>query len=314
MSSKITNKVPSKNANKTPKIKHTILIEGSVDLMRQQALNFIISSLNNLNVTRINPSEYVKGTLFKKMQLSLFGEPSLVIVENAENANAVLVNDILSMLNSDSYLVVMHSGANKARKIINAIKSRDSTIFNAVEPKYERDKVRYLQTIFANKKRVDATTLQIILQTYADFNEAIAVTSQIVNDAQNDIITQDIVKAYIKDTVEVSEFNLIDLVIAKDVQQLIPMLKTALISNVEPLLLVSLLFSKFKSMMKVASNNTGTMPNWLVQKVRGEMRFWDEYKIKTATSILAECDEKLKSTARNREYALESTFIKIAML
>src|SRR5699024_4492468 len=110
-----------------------ILLSGPEDFFVQRSIETVKNTLKSkhpeLEVTEIDGPQYTSGTLLTAASPSLFAEPRLIIITEADKISDAGVDDMLQycdMIAEDTTVIYQHGGGMRGKKVLDKIRSLDS--------------------------------------------------------------------------------------------------------------------------------------------------------------------------------------------
>jgi DNA polymerase-3 subunit delta len=140
-----------------------------------------------------------------------------------------------------------------------------------------------------------------------------AACAQLIADTEGASVTEAMVNRYYGGRVEATTFQIADHAIAGRGTEALVLLRHALHSGVEPVLLVAAFAMKLRSMAKVGGAKGGLdqvasdlgIPSWQVRIARENLRGWDESGLGRSIVTVADTDALVKGGGRDPHYAVE---------
>ncbi|MEY4396960.1 MAG: polymerase subunit delta [Actinomycetota bacterium] len=272
-----------------------------------------------LEVTDLDASQYTRGALLDYASPSLFGEPRMIRVSNAESTSDDFMDDVITYLDrveSDVIVMVRHGGGNRGKRMLDAIRSFSGTLeVDCVELKKEAERTAFVTSEF---KRLGVTAEQAAVAALVeaftdDLSELAAACSQMATDALGVKITKEFVDRYYEGREEVTAFAVVDAAIDGDRAEALRLLRHALQSGSDPVPLIATFAMKLRQMVKVAgfkgrpadaAKELGMAP-WMIDRAKRSLRGWTGPAIGTAIIAVAEADSMVKGDGRDPVYAVE---------
>ncbi|MFM6968546.1 MAG: DNA polymerase III subunit delta [Microbacteriaceae bacterium] len=272
-----------------------------------------------LEVTDLDASQYVRGSLLDFASPSLFGEPRMIRVSNAETTNDDFIDDIITYLDrveSDVIVLVRHGGGNRGKRMLDAIRGFTGTVeVDCAELKKGADRVAFVS---AELKRLGAKVEQDAVAALSeafsdDLAELAAACSQIATDALGETVTKAFVDRYYEGREEVTAFAVVDSAIDGNREEALRLLRHALQTGADPVPLIATFAMKLRQMVKVggfkgrpadAARELGMAP-WMVDKAKRSLRGWTGPSLGIAIIAVAEADSMVKGDGRDPIFAVE---------
>jgi DNA polymerase-3 subunit delta len=146
-----------------------------------------------------------------------------------------------------------------------------------------------------------------------DLAELAAACQQLIADSEGALVTEDIIQRYYGSRVEATTFQVADKAIAGHFAEALILLRRAIDSGAEPILVVAAFAMKLRTMAQVGGvrgNNDAValelgIPSWQVRLARGNLQGWDEAGLGRAIMEVASTDSAVKGFGPHPHYALE---------
>lgn len=272
-----------------------------------------------LEVTDLDASQYTRGALLDYASPSLFGEPRMIRVSNAEATNDEFIDDIITYLDrveADVIVMVRHGGGNRGKRMLDALRGFSATVeVECAELKKDADRIAFVS---AELKRLGATVEQPAVIALADafsddLAELAAACSQIATDALGATVTKQFVDRYYEGREEVTAFAVVDSAIDGNREEALRLLRHALQTGADPVPLIATFAMKLRQMVKVggfkgrpgdAAKELGMAP-WMIDRAKRSLRGWTGPSLGVAIIAVAEADAMVKGDGRDPVFAVE---------
>ena len=301
-----------------------ILLTGPEGFLADRALSVLAGRLTSadplLEVSDIDASVYGEGELLHKASPSLFGEPRLIRISQVEKCTDAYIEDQLSYLQAPEpgvVVVLRHGGGNRGKKLLDALKSAGSAalIVECKEIKKDQDRMAFIQAEFsAQGAGITPGAQRALADAFTtDVAELASACSQLISDSQGAGVDEAMVAKYYGGRIEATTFQIADHAISGRGGQALVLLRHALNSGAEPVLVVAAFAMKLRSMASVGglrgsieqvASELGMAP-WQVRAARSNLRGWDEAGLGHAIIEVAATDQAVKGGGRDPHYALE---------
>lgn len=288
------------------------------------------------NIITFNMDENTIDEILEEASyFSMFDDKKCVVVKNAKifgsskisdtNKAKEDINKLLKYLdeeNKNTKLIFIYNGkADSKKKIYNLLKNNGNVFsfpsMTKTDMKNELNKI-----VTSNGYKIDDTSLwYIINNTLGNFDLAINEIKKIMIYYSNPttIKYEDVVGITSK-TLEDNNFKLIDSIISRNLDDALKYLNEAKILKVEPNVILSLLYREFRLMLSVLLYEKNKyshdevlsnlrLQEWQYNKVKNNLRIYNEREIKEEIVKLSDIDYKLKSGLINRDTVLISYII-----
>jgi DNA polymerase-3 subunit delta len=301
-----------------------VLVSGTESFLADRAIRILTDRMKSsdagVEVSDLDATTYGYGELFQLASPSLFGEPRLLRVSGVEKCSDAFLEDALSYLGSpeaDVVLVLRHGGGNRGKKLLDGLKKAgaDALIVECKDIKKDADRMGFISAEF---QRVGATLTPGAQRALADafstdLAELAAACQQLIADSEGALLTEDIIQRYYGSRVEATTFQVADKAIAGHFAEALILLRRAIDSGAEPILVVAAFAMKLRTMAQVGGvrgNNDAValelgIPSWQVRLARGNLQGWDEAGLGRAIMEVASTDSAVKGFGPHPHYALE---------
>ncbi|MFT4307670.1 MAG: DNA polymerase III subunit delta [Microbacterium sp.] len=309
---------------RSPRPAPIVLVSGPEDICAERAILGIRESLRaedpSLEVSDIDASDYVAGTLLGVSAPSLFGEPRLVRVGGVERCSDAFLTEALAYLDAPqegATVVLRHTGASvRGKRLLDAIRSGTGGGVEIACPAIRRDSDRFdfAAGEFQHAgRRIRPAGLRALVGAFADdLTELAAACQQLIADVDGDI-TEQIVDRYYGGRVETSAFTVADTAIAGRYGDALLALRQALASGSDPVPMVAAFAAKLRGMARVAGSREPSaalaarlgMKDWQVDRARRDLSGWTQDTLGMAIQACARADAEVKGASRDPVFALE---------
>ena len=301
-----------------------VLVSGTESFLADRAIRILTDRMKSsdagVEVSDLDATTYGYGELFQLASPSLFGEPRLLRVSGVEKCSDAFLEDALSYLESpeaDVVLVLRHGGGNRGKKLLDGLKKAgaDALIVECKDIKKDADRMGFISAEF---QRVGATLTpggqRALADAFStDLAELAAACQQLIADIEGALVTEDIIQRYYGSRVEATTFQVADKAIAGHFAEALILLRRAIDSGAEPILVVAAFAMKLRTMAQVGGvrgNNDAVaqelgIPSWQVRLARGNLQGWDEAGLGRAIMEVASTDSAVKGFGPHPHYALE---------
>jgi DNA polymerase-3 subunit delta len=307
-----------------------VLVSGPEDLLADRAIRRIRETLTavdpSVEVTDLDASAAVTGDLTTLASPSLFGEPRLIRVTAVERLSEAFLTEALRYLEAPAdgaTVVLRHGGGVRGKKLLDAIRSGagGGIEIACAEVKRDADRSAFASAEFrAAGRRVAPGALRVLVSAFqGDLAELASACQQLIADTTGDI-GERTVQTYYAGRMETDAFAVADAALAGRTGEALVLLRHAIDSGADPVPIVAALATKLRAMAKVLdakgaaakiASEYGMAP-WQVDRARRDAQGWQPAGLGRAIAFTAETDERVKSGARDPEYALERLVTLIA--
>lgn len=306
-----------------------VLLSGPEDYAAGQAVERIRRSLRDarpdLEDVKLDAGKYEAGDLTIHGSPSLFGEAKLIEVSGLSQMNDDFLQDALRYLPDpapDVVLVMHHSGGNRGKKLLDAVKASGAPVIECQPLKKDSDKTEFVVEEFrAAGRRIGGGPLRALVAAVgSQLAELAAACQQLISDTAGEI-TEETVEKYYGGRVEVTGFKVADAALAGRGGQALSMLRHALATGADPVLLTAALAMKVRAVAKVhqvrgssaqLAKELGMAP-WQVDQARRDAQRFSSEGLIECIQVLAEADAQVKGASRDPVYAVEHAVTTIAL-
>lgn len=301
-----------------------VLVSGPESFLADRAIRILgdrmKSAESGVEVSELDASAYSPGELIQRASPSLFGEPRLIRVSAVEKCSDPFLEDALNYLEnpeSDVVVVLRHSGGNRGKKLLDALKAAGNTVLvvECKEIKKDADRMSFLSGEFQRSaQKIDPAALRALGDAFSsDLAELASAAQQLIADVEGQPITVETIGRYYGSRVEATTFQIADKAIAGHYAQALVLLRSALNSGAEPVLVVAAFATKLRQMALVGGAKGSTdaiaaelgMAPWQARAARGSLQGWDEAGLGAAFMEVATADAAVKGASSHPHYALE---------
>ncbi|MHA7282793.1 DNA polymerase III subunit delta [Arthrobacter sp. TMS2-4] len=306
-----------------------VLLTGPEDYLASKAAESIRQQVRTAQpaaeLVRFDAGSYESGHLAMQASPSLFGDWKIIEVAGLAQMNDAFLVDALSYLADpapDVVLVLRHSGGNRGKKLLDAIKAARATIVDCQPLKKDGEKVDFVATEFRlARRRIDPDAVRALVAAVgSQLPELAAACQQLMADMTGDV-TVETVEKYYGGRVEATGFKVADAALAGRTAQALSMLRHALATGADPVPIVAALAMKVRAVAKVhgvrgssmqLAKDLGMAP-WQVDQARKEAQRFSPDALARCVRALAEADAQVKGESRDPVYAVERAVTVIAL-
>ncbi|WP_104118846.1 DNA polymerase III subunit delta [Arthrobacter sp. B1805] len=306
-----------------------VLLSGPEDYVASKAAESIRNQVRTAQpaaeLVRLDAVSYEGGTLMMHASPSLFGDWTVIEVSGLAQMNDAFLVDTLAYLADpapDVVLVLRHSGGNRGKKLLDAIKAAQATIVDCQPLKKDGEKAEFVATEFRlARRRIDPDAVRALVAAVgSQLPELAAACQQLMADTAGDV-TAETVEKYYGGRVEATGFKVADAALAGRTAQALSMLRHALATGADPVPIVAALAMKVRAVAKVhgvrgssiqLAKELGMAP-WQVDQARKEAQRFSSAALAHCVRALAEADAQVKGESRDPVYAVERAVTVIAL-
>jgi DNA polymerase-3 subunit delta len=301
-----------------------VLLSGSETFLADRALTLLQDRLRSvdpqLEVTDLDASAYSDGELLYAASPSLFGEPRLIRISAVEKCTDAFLTDALAYIESPQPQVVVvfrHGGGNRGKKLLDTLRQvgNSGLVVECKEIKKDDERLAFIFAEFQGAGvSVEAQAKRALADAFTtDLAELASACAQLISDADGAPVTAVLVEKYYGGRVEATTFQIADHAIAGRGAEALILLRHALHSGAEPVLVVAAFAMKLRQMANVGGASGGIdqvastlgLPPWQVRNARNSLQGWDESGLGRSIVEVASTDAAVKGASRDPHYALE---------
>lgn len=278
----------------------------------------------DLELNRLEATQYTGGELLMAASPSLFGEYKLIEISGLASMSDVFLTEALEYIKApevDCVVVLHHGGGVRGKKLLDAIKAAGFPVVECQPLKKDAEKIDFVAAEFkaANRRIAPEAVRALVAAVGSQLSELAAACSQLVSDVEGPI-SAELVDKYYGGRVEATAFRVADAAVAGNGAVALSSLRHALATGVDPVPLVASLAMKVRGVAKVygargssagLAKDLGMAP-WQVDQARREAERWSEEGLAEAIRALALADAQVKGASRDPVYAVERAVTIIA--
>ena len=303
-----------------------VLVSGNEEFLASRAIRLLRDNLRaeapDLEVTELDASDYVAGSIYNYASPSLFNEPRLLIIRSVERCTDDLIADGIAYLEdptAETVVLFRHNSSSvRGKKLLEALRANSIVTEVVCEAIKDQDKSAFVMAEFAqaNKKITNGAVRALCDAFNSDLAELASACQQLIQDAKENI-DESLVDSYYGGRVETSSFKVADAALAGQTGAALTLLRHALSSGSDPVPMVAAIASKMRLIGKVFENRSATPAQlggqpWMIDKARRESSSWTEEGMANVLQEVAVCDAACKGAERDPVYALERLVLLIS--
>ena len=308
------------------------LVLGDEDLLVDRAIADVLraarkqAGTHDVPVDRMRAGEVSTNELAELLSPSLFADERVVVLEAAAEAGkdaVALIADAAADLQPGTLLVIVHSGAGRAKALADQLKTLGAEVHPCAKITKAGERADFVRREFRTLKvKVGDDVVTAVLDAVgSDIRELAAACSQLVADTGGEVDAA-AVRRYHSGKAEVKGFDIADKAVTGDVSGAAEALRWAMISGEPHVVLADALAEAVHAIARVGplsgdpyrlAGELG-MPPWRVQKAQKQSRRWSRDSVAEAMRLVAALNADVKGAAADPDYALESAVRKVAEL
>jgi len=300
-----------------------VLVSGAEEFLAQRATTLLRDRLKEqdpaLEVSDLAADDYAPGELLTLASPSLFAEPRLIRVASVDKAADAFLADLTGYLAApaaDATVVLRHSGGNRGKPVLDAIRAAEGRAIEVVCAPLKKDAERMdfaVAEFRASGARIAPAALRAVVAAHGEnLAELAATVQQLISDVGREI-SEEAVQRYLGGRAETSAFAVVDAAVAGRTAQALVLLRQAVATGAEPVPLVAAFAAKIRAMARVAgvrgsaaelAGRLGLAP-WQVDRARRDSAGWTAAGIASCIEATAQAEAAVKGASRDPFYALE---------
>jgi DNA polymerase-3 subunit delta len=299
-----------------------VLVNGDEDLLVSRAVRAVLDAARahdpDVEITDRAPGELTDADMVDLGATPMFGGMRVVVARGTQDLSEDLRDALLAYIAhplDGVVLVLVHSGAVKNRKLVEAMKAAGARIVPAAKVTRPRD----LQDFVTGEVRrlggriTDGAARTLLDAVGTDLRELAAVCDQLVADTDG-LLDERAVAAFHRGRAEATGFAVADAAIGGDLAGALALLRHAVASGTAAVLVASAIAGGLRDLARVASAGGGStwdlartlgMPDWKVEKAQRAGRAWSDGGLADALEAAAVADAGVKGAAIDAVFALE---------
>lgn len=267
---------------------------------------------------------------------SLFGDGTIVIINNLQQADESLVDAIENFCkqtqnsensennfvdSSATWVIARHEGGLKGKSIITRLTKAGANTITVPDLKKDDAKLNFVMSIFERHNRsVEPQAAQRLVSVLGSkTGELAALCSQLCFDYDDNPITLDIVDRYLVADPQVTGFFVADKAVAGHAGSAVLAARTAIAQGVDAIALIGALAAKVRVIALAMAIRNGTISSaeakvnpWALKMAMRQLAGWNSAGVSQCLQSLAWADEQCKGGSSDANYALEKCIMLIA--
>lgn len=267
---------------------------------------------------------------------SLFGDGTIVIVNNLQQADESLVEAIENFCkqaqnsensennfvdSSATWVIARHEGGLKGKSIITRLTKAGANTITVPDLKKDDAKLNFVMSIFErhNRSVEPQATQRLVSVLGSKTGELAALCSQLCFDYDDNPITLDIVDRYLIADPQVTGFFVADKAVAGHAGSAVLAARTAIAQGVDAIALIGALAAKVRVIALAMAIRNGTISSaeakvnpWALKMAMRQLAGWNSAGVSKCLQSLAWADEQCKGGSSDANYALEKCIMLIA--
>lgn len=321
---------PKRNTGSRSPYGAATLVLGPERLLAERAVSGVLdqarAECSEVEIDRASGPQLDAGRLAELTSPSLFSAKRAVVLDDLAELPSDLVAQVSGLVKSvddDLGLILVHNGAARNKKLVDAIKATRPELIDcpAVKtwelPQFVSREIRRLGG------SADSESPQLLVEAVGhDLRALAAAVSQLLADSESGSITTAQVRRYFGGRAEVTSFAVADATLSGRTGVAMEQLRWALSTGVAPVLVTSAFASGVRGLGKLVAAPSGLregdlarevgVPPWKLKSMRSQARGWDQRGLARALQAVATADAAVKGAADDAEFALEQLVLAVA--
>lgn len=306
-----------------------VLIVGPEGLLAERAVARVLADIQAADPATthelVDAPDLDLGRLLDLTSPSLFGDARAIVIRDAQDLSSEVVDAVKALLADpvpDTTVILVHRGGVKGKGLLDAARKAKALEIGAEAIKKDGEKIEFVRGEFAGSGRTmtpDAARA-LVDAVGNDLRELAAACSQILADTTGPVDVA-LVERFHAGRIEASGFTVADAAIEGRTGEALAMLRHALATGTDPVLITSALAAALRTLAKVGSARRGAraaelapelgMAPWQVDKARRQLPGWTGPGIAQAITAVARADAAVKGAEVDPVHALEKALLTI---
>ena len=305
------------------------LVQGDEELLVSRAVAEVVaaarSSDSEADVRDLPAGELAAADLYDLLSPALFGGRRVVVLRNAHEAKADVVDALRTYVQDPTdevVLVVVHPGGARGKALVDAVRKAGAVVVECGRLTRPEERQAFVRAEVARAGgAITAGAVAVLLDAVGnDLRELATACTQLVADTGGRI-DADAVTRYHRGRAEVTGFAVADRAVVGDVAGALEALRWALAIGVAHVLVADALADGVRSIARVSSAGRGNpyamanalgMPPWKVKRAQSQARGWTAAGLSRAMQTVADLNADVKGVAADPSYALEAAIRDLA--
>ncbi|GAB3929157.1 DNA polymerase III subunit delta [Kribbella albertanoniae] len=313
-----------------PKLGDVLLVTGSEGFLADRAVRSAIAAVKKdfaeVETTELDASTLDVGVFAELTGPSLFAAERVLVMRSLENLPAEMAPRLIEYAGAaadDILLVLVHSGGQKGKGVLDKLRKASVTEVVATAPKAWELPQFVAGEIRLHGGNVDERAASALVDAVGHDLRALAgACAQLVSDSGGQAVTAELIGQYFGGRAEVTSFAVADAAISGRTEPALEQLRWALDCGVAPVLMTSAMAGGLRGLAKFSSAPGGMreadlarevgVPPWKLKSLRQQSRGWTPGGLATAIKAVAQADADVKGASGDAGYALERMVITVS--
>jgi DNA polymerase III subunit delta len=305
------------------------IIVGEEEFLVDRAVRDLVAASQEAelagDVHDVDAAALGSGELDSLTSPSLFGGGCVLVIRSAQNATKEVAAELASFAarpEQDVSLILTHAGGPRGKELLAGVKAAGAQVIECPKVTRFAERLDFVRAEFrrAGTRADDAAARALLDAVGSDLRELAAACDQLAADV-GDRVDEATVATYYRGRAEATGFTVADRAVEGHLAQSLEQLRWALAAGVSPVLICSALAQGVRMLGRVGSAprslNTAALaaevgaPSWKIDRVRHQLRGWEQDGIARALTAVAEADAQVKGETTSAGYALERAIRRI---
>ena len=321
---------PKRTSSSTSAYGVATLVTGPERLLAERAIAGVLQRARAaepaVEIDQVSAPQLDPGRLVELTSPSLFSTRRAVVLDDLAELPSDLVGQVGELakgVDAELALVLVHNGAARNKKLVDAIKSAKAEVVECPSvkawelPQFVTREVRRLGG------SADGEAPALLVEAVGhDLRALAAAVSQLLADSESASITASQVRRYFGGRAEVTSFAVADATLSGRTGVAMEQLRWALSTGVAPVLVTSAFASGVRGLGRFIGAPAGLregdlarevgVPPWKLKSMRSQARGWDQRGLANALQAVATADAQVKGASGDAEFALEQLVLAVA--
>ena len=306
------------------------LVAGPERLLAERAVATVLDRARSeeptVEIDHVAAPQLDAGRLVELTSPSLFSARRAVVLDDLSESAGDLAADVAALaadVDADLALVLVHNGAARNKKLVDAIRATRAEVIDCPSVKTWELPQFVTREIRRHGGSADGETPHLLVEAVGhDLRALAAAVAQLLADSETGAISAAQVRRYFGGRAEVTSFAVADATLAGRTGVAMEQLRWALSTGVAPVLVTSAFAVRSPGPGTLVAAPTGLreadlarevgVPPWKLKSMRSQARGWDQRGLARALQAVATADGQVKGAADDAEFALEQLVLAVA--
>ena len=306
------------------------VVVGDEELLIERAIAASVGPARaaEADVRELVATELEPGQLAEMTSPSLFGDQPLLVVREVDQAGKAIADELVAACRDaadadDARLVLVHRGGARGKATLDAALGYGARRIDCMKITKQSERIEFVRAEVraAGKTMTDDGARALVDAVGNDLRDLAAACAQLGTDTDGRIDAA-LVARYYRGRAEANGFAVADRAIEGRLGEALEQLRWALAVGTAPVLVASALAQGLRAVAKVGSATQRGLrgaelarevglPPWKIDRVRSQLRGWNEAAVGRAVHAVAEADAQVKGGGTDAAYALEKAVMAV---